>query len=162
MAVAESIEEQIFANVKTALEAIEEGTTYHYDVDVVRADQYVNALKPTKPQVLIIRDSSESLPAGAQRQFGKDSRTLPVFILIAHYDTESELDPWLRDTNRGTIRHRRIRDVIVALDVDRSRGALAHSQEIADINKDFDEGAGAWILAELAVEIGFESELDTP
>lgn len=163
---AELIEEQIFDNIETALKTINRGTTYHYTPEVTRADQYFVAgqlvLKPEKPIAIVIRDSSESVPAPDNRQFGKDNRVLPVFILIAHLDEAADKDPWTRTLSRGKIRHRRIRDVMIALDADRTRGTLAHNQEIVDINKDFEEGAGQWILAEIAVEVEFEFEGNAP
>lgn len=162
----ELVEEQIFANIATTLTAIRAGSTYHYTPEVTRADQYAVAgsvvLSQHRPIAIVIRDSSESVPGFGNRVFGKDSRVLPVFILLAHYDDSSDMDPWTRDQSRALIRHRRIRDAVIALNADRTRGGLAHNQEIVDINKDYEEGAGKWILAEIAIEVEFDFDYDAP
>jgi len=162
----ESIEEQIFANVQTTLEAIVAGDNYWYTPAIVtRCDQFTPDLLRNEYRVIyLIRDTSELVLVPASRDFGNDARELTIFILAAYRDERADQNAHTMKTpTRGTIRHRLIRDITRALYQDGTRGALAIDTEVLDPTKDFqDIGSMPWILAEVPVAILYRHGYDTP
>ena len=167
----ELAEERIIDNVHTSLrDNISDPSTYFYPGPyVVRADQYAvggqSILRPSDRLTYVVRDTFDSASADDLRQFGKDARRMPIFILAAYRD-EGAPDPHARQLasapTRGRIRNRMIHDVITALNQDQSRGGLVFEQTLLDINRDFEEGAGALVLAEITIEVAYEFDYKTP
>jgi len=172
---AESIEEQIFANIATTLGGIKANTTatlpsgstavYWYTPgEVARVDQFTRALfDGTTRIVYAVRDTSELEVSVADREFGKDAKELTVFILAGYRDERADNDPFTaRPPRRGTIRHRMLQDLETALAVDPTRGGLAIWTEPGSPTKDFEEGVNGWILAELPVAVLYTHSIGTP
>ena len=162
---AESKEELILQNIESELKEIEAGSTYWYTPKVVRADQFLRRIleSTTSRVVYIIRDTSESVIVEPERSFGKNAELLTVFILLAYQDERADEDAFtMKAPTKGTIRNRMIRDVKIKLNEDGSRGSNADWTLVSTITKDFDEGIGSWILAEVAADVQYQYTYATP
>lgn len=162
----ESIEEQIFANVKTTLETIVAGDDYWYTPSIVtRTDQFLPELLDISYRLIhLVRDTSELVDVPEQRHFGADARELTVFILAAYRDDRADSSAHsMKAPIRGTIRHRMIRDITKVMYVDESRGGLAVTTDVLDPTKDFEDiGTKPWILAEVPVRIIYTHSYEAP
>ena len=162
---AESVEESIFANVKSELEEITAGSTFWYTPGIVtRTDQFTRKLFETpKKIVYLVRDTSEWVISAADREFGKNAKTLTIFVLAGFHDDRADDNAHTMSApTKGTIRHRMMRDIEIKLDEDVTRGGNALWTETGDATKDFEEGVSGWILVELPINVTYTHDYSTP
>jgi len=161
----ESTEELIFQNIESELKEITAGTTYWYTPKVVRADQFSREVLEghSSKVIYVIRDTSESAIVPPERSFGKNAKLLTAFVLLAFKDERASDDPYsMKAPVKGTIRHRMIRDVEIKLNEDGTRGGNAEWTLMDTITKDFDEGVGPWVIAEVAANVQYQHSYDAP
>lgn len=158
-------EEQVIAAAVTTLEGIVAGADYWYTPTVIRVDHYENKnlFVSTKSPIYMVRDTSESVVAPEQRVFGKEVRVLSLFILLAYYDGRSDTNAFtMAAPLPGTIRHRMMRDVAKALYGSGNLGGQVIELGVSDPTKDFEEGVGGWLLAEVPLVVVYEHEYSEP
>ena len=164
---AEPVEEQVVAAVVTILDAIQSGSSYWYTPTVIRVDHYENKnlFVDSKSPIYMVRDTSESVLSAEQREFGKEARVLTLFILLAYFDNRADPSPYTTGTPLpGTIRHRMMRDVAKALYASPKLGlgAVVVDIDVGDPTKDFEEGIGGWLLAEVPLVVTYQHSYDEP
>ena len=163
---AESIVEQIIAQVKTDLEAItgDNGTTYWYTPGKVIRVDYFDSKNHFRTgygdYIYMIRDTVDEDEAPRAAAMGGMADLFDLYILLAARDTRGNEDPFKATTAAGTIRNRMIHDVRKKLETDHTRGGLALDTRFHE-RRDFVEPDG-WIVGEVQCVITYTHTRGSP